>query len=332
MIMFLFAREKCDGQHGFIGDCGWILFFLSACKRDMPSDDLTKRFKRLIDCLNSNITSSGTAFGTASEVSATTESDSRAMMSRSTGVKIIDVMHHIVCTGWKEVRAKNVISIDNNSHFAKVDDDVIGFAVEMDIAHPGDEWVDQFRNKSKKCTVCEKNNAANSIRCYSCLSKLPVEILIGPNVFTGFMYGIKYGKKNEVLTMLVRFQLDDVLVCNDLGLSLSPCHMLAVPISRYIPDWRFLLRCPSFGLRILKELEKRAWDCAETYLSGDDVEKLFQKRTAADRSDLLMGLNFPPYVAQLHVQCILAPMLPHEYSKFIRKGHFTLNRSFRWST
>lgn len=101
-------------------------------------------------------------------------------------------------------------------------------------------------------------------------------------------------------------------------------------MSRHIPDWRYLLICPSVGLQILEELEAAARTCAKTTLKDAFYRDNFfgTPEQQPSEDDLLMGLNFPPSVSQLHVQCILAPMLPFHYFSFIKNEHFTIERFF----
>lgn len=99
-------------------------------------------------------------------------------------------------------------------------------------------------------------------------------------------------------------------------------------MSRYIPDWRYLLHSPRVGLCILEELEAAAWKCAKTTLKDSFYAEHFFGTSEEDASegDLLMGLHFPPSVSQLHVHCILSPMLPIHYYAY--SAHFSIDRFF----
>ncbi len=252
-------------------------------------------------------------------------------LPNTTGVEILPGNIHKVTTHWTNGRRK-VNPKEENIKATITDYDILAYAdVQQGKTNKADG--DQFRNECKVCPKCKKPCARTFTMCNNCQSQLHQKTDHTPNVFTGYMYGIEQidNKKDKplYLKMSVRHQSEEVLVCDDLGLALSPCHMLAIPMNRYIPDWRFLLRCPSFGLRILKQLEERAWDCAQTHLQNENNAKLFGSPTVPlSEDDLLMGLNYPPSLSQLHVQCILAPMLPHEYSKCIYEGHYTYNRFF----
>lgn len=316
-----------------------IIFFCSDVKRVMVSNDmLAERLRNLIACLNEKRDpDAGSVAGSvvmaaaaeekfvysAEESSSESAEEEPAPVIDQTGV-LHDGAHNIVRTGWNGERVKNVVAqVDNYT----IDETVLGFADKMDEEHIGLQWGDQLRNIFKKCPGCGKPNAVSMKQCNACPASLPEETSIGPNPFIGFMYGVRYIKEEDECRMSVRSRTPDVLVCDD-PLSLSPCHMLALPMSRYIPDWRFLLRCPRLGLRILEELENEAWTCAQKCLDGDLKEIFGSYDLNAEKADLLMGLNYPPSMSQLHVQCILAPMLPHEYNKFINGGHFTVDRFF----
>jgi len=203
----------------------------------------------------------------------------------------------------------------------------------------GNELIKQCFTQVKICPKCLKPNAFTMTICNKCADSVPItQVIPTPteNFLVGAMYGVESvcrGVGANTLsspnTLSIRSQSNNILVCDDL-LSLSPCHLLAVPMSRHIADWRYLLLCPSFGLRILEDLETSAWKCAEATMQTDLYMSQFigTPHAPVTKADLLMGLNFPPSVSQLHLQCILAPMLPFEYNLLMKGQHFTINRFF----
>ena len=55
----------------------------------------------------------------------------------------------------------------------------------------------------------------------------------------------------------IRRETERVIVFDDL-LSLTPCHMLSVPKTAWIPDFRFLFNHCGSGLKLMKELRENA--------------------------------------------------------------------------
>ena len=86
-----------------------------------------------------------------------------------------------------------------------------------------DDWVEQMRNRIKKCSGCGKPNGYTLGFCNQCGNDLSsVEISYSDNVFTSFVYGIQ--KCAFPLTISIRHQTEDLLVFDDL-MQLSPTHV-----------------------------------------------------------------------------------------------------------
>lgn len=135
----------------------------------------------------------------------------------------------------------------------------------------------------------------------------------------GFIYGVQ--KVGFPLTISIRSQSPDLLCFDDL-LSMTPCHLNVVSTSSYIPDWRFLLRRPADGLRLLTRMENAAWSCTcEQFLKNDLWRRKYlrsrdrplrDKQMLALRQHVIAGCNFPPSQFQLHLQYMLPPLLPFQ--------------------
>jgi hypothetical protein len=172
--------------------------------------------------------------------------------------------------------------------------------------------------------------------CNGCGCTLPEKTCTSANVFCGFIYGV--AKAAFPLTISIRRQTTELIVFDDL-LSLSACHLNAVPTTVHIPDWRFLLKDPHQGLRILTALEDAAWRAIrEHYLADEKFRSKFirggkdgrwtRARMEAIRPHAIIGANFPPSQFQLHLQSFLMPFLPLQYRMYLDGQHLTKNRFF----
>lgn len=191
-------------------------------------------------------------------------------------------------------------------------------------------------NQVKKCASCEKPCAVSLSVCNSCgvtLSDVPVTLT--PNVFTGFILGLE--RTTFPLTISIRHQSPDTLIFDD-PLALSSVHLNAVPTHTYIPDWRFLLLDPLRGITLLRDLTTAAWDVMHsTFLSNAAFVRSHFAPAVADevladaaaaKPYVLDGLNLPPSQFQLHIQCMLLPLLPQHAALLERAQHFTVERFF----
>lgn len=146
----------------------------------------------------------------------------------------------------------------------------------------------------------------------------------------------------------MRYEDEECLVFDDL-LSLTPCHLNAVPSSAYIPDWRYLLRRPESGLALIEGLLARCLQILEQQFCADSAwcTKILHPAAAAaagagDASigaaeltkklireqHLAVGFNYPPSQYQLHLQFMLPPFLPFQYALYLQGVHFTAGRFF----
>ena len=122
-------------------------------------------------------------------------------------------------------------------------------------------------------------------------------------------------------TMQMRHESGEVLVFDD-PLALSRCHMLAVPMSAYVPDVAALFAAPAAGLRLIEALDAAAWGEVRRMVGpgGDEgwrrsvlsAEGLEMDETEL-RGCVAAGFNMPPSQYQLHIQYIFPPLLPQHW-------------------
>ena len=213
------------------------------------------------------------------------------------------------------------------------------------LTHSGNDAVDvaslcglverMLTNVVRKCGGCGKPNAYTLSVCNQCGSDISTTpITKTNNVFMGFVLGIALAPPFP-LQISLRCASKDTLVIDDL-LGLSPLHVNAIPTAEYIPDWRYLLRRPVEGLAVVQRLKESVCGVArEQFLSKPAWCHAFIKggvkgeaAALSPENDLLMGFNFPPSQAQLHLQCIAPIMLPFQYAQYLRDVHYTPQRFF----
>lgn len=205
---------------------------------------------------------------------------------------------------------------------------------EFRSTHAGnDKIMSQLQMPVKKCHQCGKPCAYTMTDCNSCGASLQsVEVSYVDNVFMGFVYGVGAGKFPYKISL--RKQTPDFLAFDD-PLALSPCHLNAIPTSVYIADFRYLFTDPARGLQLINKMfEFTSNAVIECFWSNE----AFRKRYLADEPvpqspeelvDIVAcGMNFPPSIAQLHLQYILPPMLPFHYEKTRDEVHFQYGRFF----
>lgn len=190
-------------------------------------------------------------------------------------------------------------------------------------------FVSQLRNEIKKCGACGKVCGYNLTSCNSCGAELPNEVTHSHNIFTAFIYGV--AKVPFPAHISIRKQTEDMLVFDDI-LALSPCHLNVIPTHTYVPDWRFLLRDPKAGLELVTRLEDAAWECVrEQFVANESWRiKFLKPGTPIEslRAHIITGCNFPPSQFQFHIQYILPPLLPYQYSMYLDGNHLTFGRFF----
>jgi len=146
----------------------------------------------------------------------------------------------------------------------------------------------------------------------------------------GFIYGIQKGP--FPFTVSIRFQSSDYLVFDDL-LSLCPCHLNVIPTTKYLTDWRYLLKRPKEGKILVEELFNITWDTVtKQFLSNNDWKNkiLASGKFSEDilRGHVAAGFNYPPSQYQLHLQFMLPPFTPFHYQQYLNGLHFTPGRFF----
>jgi hypothetical protein len=191
----------------------------------------------------------------------------------------------------------------------------------------------RLRNKVRKCRTCGKPNAFTLAHCNSCGASLAdVDVSFTTNVFTGFVYGLRKGP--FPLTLSLRYQDAQTLAFDDL-LSLAPFHINCIPTDVYAADWRVLLRDPARGLAVVNRLHERCVHVLRTQFLGApawrssvlsaDAQKLTDDELVRT---VMSGFNYPPSQYQLHLQFMMAPLLPFQYLQYLRGLHYTVGRFF----
>lgn len=133
--------------------------------------------------------------------------------------------------------------------------------------------------------------------------------------------------------MSIRKQEKDILIFDD-PLSMTSCHFNAIPTDQYLPDFRFWLKNPKSGLRMLNNLYEASWEVAKTqFLSNPQWKKKwirnFEEFSDDDlKSHVIAGFNYPPSQYQLHLQFHLPPLLPFQYHLYLKGVHYTKGRFF----
>lgn len=193
--------------------------------------------------------------------------------------------------------------------------------------------LNQLNNKVKVCQSCGKPCAYTLKDCNSCGGSLDgVPLTYTDNVFMGFIYGIAKGKFPYKISL--RKQSEDFLAFDD-PLSLSVCHMNAIPTSVYLADLRFLFTDPVRGCALVQScFDVAAQAAIEQFWGDDDFRKTFfaNKPVPTDTEELkaiaICGMNFPPSMYQLHLQFVHPPMTPFHYSLARNENHFHHGRFF----
>ena len=194
------------------------------------------------------------------------------------------------------------------------------------------------KNRVRRC-ACGKSVAYTLPACNSCGSSLAgVPVSYTDNVFTSFIFGLEKCSLFP-LTISSRLQTEHVIVFDDL-LSLSCCHLNAVPTDDYIMDWRFLLKRPTEGLAVIRRLRS---SCERVVREQFLTDKAWRKKVFALKKEgdstreytddeilecAMTGLNLPPSQFQLHLQFILPPMIPYQHFMLLSGNHYTKGRFF----
>ena len=189
----------------------------------------------------------------------------------------------------------------------------------------------QMWNRSKKCASCGKINAVSMVACNGCGHSL----VDAPEVFTenvpmGFVYGVAKTDRFP-LKLSLRLQEESVLVYDD-PLARSTCHMNAIPTDVHLPDWRWLLRRPVAGLKLLRRLEDAAWRATESNFYNHEAWRAAVVRpgvleSAADlRPHCIAALNAVVSQYQLHMHYIVPPLRPDSYHAVLADWRFERGR------
>jgi hypothetical protein len=194
-----------------------------------------------------------------------------------------------------------------------------------------DNFAKRCKNKVRKCHVCSKAVAFTLPNCNSCGADLTKnEISYTNNVFMGFIYGIQKGP--FPFTISIRTQTPDFLVFDDL-LALCPCHLNVISTTKYLPDWRYLLKRPKEGIILVEGLFNITWSTvSKQFLSNNDWKNkiLAPGKHSEDslRGHIAAGFNYPPSQYQIHLQFMLPPFTPFHYQQYLNGLHFTPGRFF----
>ena len=180
-------------------------------------------------------------------------------------------------------------------------------------------------NKVRQCKTCSKPNGFTLRKCNGCGdSLLSVPITTSYNVFVGFLLGVASSGFN--LTVSTRLSSAAYLVMDDV-LALSPLHFVVIPTAQYVPDWRYLLRRPAEGCRLIHEMMDCCHRATVPFLTSPEwTLKYLRKQDFIPSMHVCAGFNFPPSQYQLHIQYIAPILLPSQYAMAIKGVHFTYNR------
>jgi len=187
----------------------------------------------------------------------------RTPLDNRTGVTLVNGKR-LICAHWKGVKRVNAFATyhacANRAHVTS--NMTIREFASCSSAEIKLQCFGGVRVKTCPSSMCKKVNGFTLKSCSNCGASLEhaAEEDPAPNTFVGFVYGVGLNERREPLWISIRCETPDVLVCDDMHPA-SPCHLLAIPMSRYIQDWRFLLLFPRVGLQILEDLELSAWKC-----------------------------------------------------------------------
>ena len=192
-----------------------------------------------------------------------------------------------------------------------------------------------FQNEGRQCPNCPKFCAPTMDCCNGCTASLEgVDISYPDNTIMSFIFGgEKLPNGRFDATISIRHETPEQIVFDDFTYN-SGGHLLAVPTSEYIPDFRDLFNDPAKGLALVESLEGGLDTVlAEQFLGteewwneyGQGVETV---QEAKELGKIVMGFNFPPSQKQLHIQCIIAPFLPKFHYNLMRDEQLGENRFF----
>eukprot|EP00442_Polarella_glacialis_P036776 CAMPEP_0115131550 /NCGR_PEP_ID=MMETSP0227-20121206/53194_1 /TAXON_ID=89957 /ORGANISM="Polarella glacialis, Strain CCMP 1383" /LENGTH=380 /DNA_ID=CAMNT_0002537113 /DNA_START=175 /DNA_END=1317 /DNA_ORIENTATION=+ len=193
--------------------------------------------------------------------------------------------------------------------------------------------MERLRNRVKVCGQCTKPCAYTLTSCNACGSSLETtEVSYNDNCFMGFIYGIAKGRFPYTISM--RAQTPDFL-CFDDPLACSACHLNSIPTSVYVPDCRFLFADPPRGLKLINDMFDTAAKVAlEQFWGNEEYHRTVlggapkPKDTEELKEYVILGMNFPPSMFQIHLQFIHFPLLPFHDSQLQKGEHFTYRRFF----
>lgn len=212
-------------------------------------------------------------------------------------------------------------------------EEVIGPAVEgaVDCLGKNNQELAKFLyNDVKVCNKCGRPCAWSQKSCQACGTLLEeVPVTQTENVMMGFIFGVERTSKFP-LRISIRRQTADAIVFDDL-LSMSTCHLNALPTRSYLPDWRWLLREPREAKQLLTVLVDEAWQATLAYLHHEDWRKFAYKTGVTEemvRENVICGFNSPPSQFQLHLQWIVLPLLPFHHEKLLARTHAQKGRWF----
>lgn len=196
-----------------------------------------------------------------------------------------------------------------------------------DVVSAGDDKTKLLlQNKVKKCCQCGKPNGFTLAACNSCGTALrDTEISFTNNIFVSFILGIQKGP--FPFSISIRYQDDSSLLFDDL-LALSPMHFNAIPTKEYIPDWRYLLRNPKKGRKVITDLLAVCHVTAEKQFLSNEIFSQKLHKQPLKVSDCLVGFNYPPSQYQLHIQYMSPVLLPHQRYLYQKGLHYTPGRFF----
>jgi hypothetical protein len=223
-----------------------------------------------------------------------------------------------------------------------------GYLYDLLRGHP--ELEEQFFNVARVCPQCQKPLGPSLKSCNGCGADQQGNDAISRDVasnLVSFLYRLSYGEKVYLRRGCYQLGLShprvsskgEVLVYDD-ALALAYVHLNAIPFDTWCPDLTYLYRNPQLALVYLRLMYRECKRQAVKIINSHPSRRAKVGVEAPDSDPIedvddrfiFAGFNFPPSENQLHLQFMVAPMVPGQYERAIpgRIGepvdHFTVNR------
>jgi len=180
----------------------------------------------------------------------------------------------------------------------------------------GQKYGINVMNDSKKCLSCYKTCAMALSTCNECETPFDEtkEPILTPNALLAFVYGVEKsasgpGPHGLPLRFSSRYEDKDVFAFDD-ELGRAPFHWCIVPTTIIRTVQELLLRPDA--IEILQLLEDTAHKALNKTVTKEWCQML---NVSLDRLHelLIFGINAQPSQFQLHLHCIVPPLMPEDY-------------------